>query len=143
MDFTTTLLVDQSPTEVFNAINNVRGWWQGEITGNTTGLHDEFTYQMADFHITRQKIVALVPDEKIEWLVTESSINFIADKNAWLNTIIRFEIDTVGDQTRLTFTHHGLVPAVACYGACSDGWSQLIHKSLWSLITVGKGVEVF
>jgi len=34
-NFTTTIVVDNSAAEVFHAINNVRGWWQGEIEGNT------------------------------------------------------------------------------------------------------------
>ena len=61
-DFTTSILVDQTPAQVFNAINNVRDWWSGEIIGGTSKLNDEFTYRYKDFHLTKQKIV-----EMIEW----------------------------------------------------------------------------
>ena len=43
-DFTTSIQVDQTPEEAFDAINNVRAWWPGEIEGNTKKLNDEFTY---------------------------------------------------------------------------------------------------
>lgn len=140
---TTTILVSRSPQEVFKAINNVSAWWQGEIQGSTSTLNDEFTYQMGDFHFSKQKIVELIPNEKIVWLVTESKINFVADKEEWVNTKIVFDIDREEAQTKLTFTHHGLVPAIECYDSCSGAWGQLIEKSLFSLITTGKGVDVF
>jgi hypothetical protein len=142
-DFTTSIVVDQSPAEVFNAINNVRSWWQGKITGSTEKLGDEFTYQMGDVHLSKQKIVELVPDKKVVWLVTESKISFVEDKKEWLNTKVSFDISAVGNKTKLTFTHHGLVPAIECYNGCSSAWGQLIEKSLFSLVTTGKGVDVF
>ena len=142
-DFTTSILVDKSPKEVFNAINNVRGWWQGEIVGNTEKLNDEFTYQMQEFHFTKQKIVEFIPDKKVVWLVTDSKINFVTDKNEWLNTTIHFDISKQNKQTKLAFTHQGLVPKIECYGGCSGAWGKLVEQSLLSLITTGKGVDVF
>ena len=42
--------VDQTPEEVFNAINNPRGWWSEEIEGSTDKLNDEFNYHYKDVH---------------------------------------------------------------------------------------------
>ncbi len=142
-DFTATILLDQTPKEVFNAINNVRGWWHGKIEGNTNKLNDEFTYRFEEFHVSKQKIIEVVPDKKVVWLVTESKLNFIKDKDEWTGTKISFEINQTDNKTQLRFTHHGLIPKIECYGDCSNGWSQLIQKSLFSLITTGKGKEVF
>ena len=142
-DFTTSIQVDQSPNEVFNAINNVAGWWQGEIIGNSTKLNEEFTYQMEEFHFSKQKVVEIIPDKKIVWLVTESKLNFIQDKSEWTGTTIVFEISKINNKTQIQFTHKGLVPKVECYKDCSNGWSALIQKSLFSFITTGKGKKVF
>jgi activator of Hsp90 ATPase-like protein len=142
-DFTTTILVEQTPDEVFNAVNNVSAWWQGEIDGSTNKLNDEFTYKMKEHHFSKQRIIEIIHDKKVAWLVTESKLNFISDKNEWAGTKISFEISEINNKTQLRFTHIGLVPDVECYGACSNGWNQLIQQSLFSLITTGKGKKVF
>jgi hypothetical protein len=142
-DFTTTILVDQTPNEVFNAVNNVAAWWHGEIKGSSAKLNDEFTYRMKEFHFSKQRIVELIPDKKVVWLVTESELTFIKDATEWTGTKMIFDISEVDNKTRLRFTHVGIVPTVECYGACSNGWSQLIQKSLFGLITTGKGKDVF
>jgi len=142
-DFTTTILVDQSPKEVFNAINNVRGWWQGEIEGNTDKLNEEFTYRVEGIHFSKQKLDEIIPNRKVVWLITDSKLDFIEDKTEWTGTKIIFEISEVKNKTQLRFTHLGLAPEVECYDACSNAWGALIQKSLFSLITTGKGVKVF
>jgi hypothetical protein len=142
-NFTTTILVDQTPAEVFNAINNVGGWWQGEVKGNTTKLGDEFDYRMQEFHFSKQKLVEVIPNQKIVWLVTDSKLNFAKDKSEWTGTKIIFEISQINNQTQLRFTHEGLTPKFECYGGCSGAWTDLIQQSLFSLITTGKGKDVF
>jgi hypothetical protein len=142
-DFTTTIVVDATQADVFKAINNVRGWWQGEVEGSTNKLHDEFIYRMQDIHYSNQRIVEFIPNEKVVWLVTESKLNFVSDKMEWTGTKIIFEIKEINNKTQVRFTHQGLVPEFQCYNDCSNAWSLLIQESLYSLITTGKGKKVF
>lgn len=138
-NYTTAFLVDQSPEEAFAAINNVRGWWSGEIDGSTDKPGAEFTYQSGDLHHSTQKITEWIPGQKVVWHVVDSQINFVKDKTEWTGTDIVFEITKKDNQTELRFTHVGLAPVLACYGDCSDAWSFYINDSLRSLIMTGKG----
>ena len=142
-DFTTTFFVDQTPKQVFDAVNNVAGWWQGDVEGESDKLDDEFTYRMKDLHYSKQKLIEVVADKKIVWLVTDSKLNFLKNKSEWTGTTIIFDISRINNKTQLRFTHKGLVPDIECHGSCSNGWSRLIQESLFSLITTGKGKDVF
>src|SRR5687767_1527031 len=107
-DFTAIIIADQTPEEIFNAINNVRGWWSEEIEGSTTKLNDVFDYHFEDIHRCRLKIVEFVPNAKVVWLVMENYFKpgifedgLVAsrikdrlpnDKAEWTDTKISFEI---------------------------------------------------
>jgi uncharacterized protein YndB with AHSA1/START domain len=138
-DFTTTILIDQSPEEVFNAINNVRGWWSEEIEGSTDTLNSEFDYHYEDVHRCKIKIIELVPNKKIVWSVLDNYFKFTKDKSEWKGTKIIFDIAKKDNKTEMRFTHEGLVPAYECYEICRDAWTGYIQKSLRNFITAGKG----
>lgn len=138
-DFTTTLLVEQTPREVFNAINNVRGWWSEEVEGTTDKLHGEFDYHYKDVHRCKMKLIEFVPDKKVVWHVLDNYFNFTKDKSEWKDTKVSFEISEKDNKTQLRFTHIGLVPDYECFEICNEGWNNYINLSLRSLITTGKG----
>ena len=138
-DFTTTILVDQSPQEVFKAVKNVRGWWSEDINGNTDKLNDEFVFRSSKYHLSTQKLVEVEPNKKVVWLVTESQINFVKNKTEWTGTKIIFEISKKADKTELRFSHIGLTPQIECYKDCSNAWKGIVQNSLSQLITTGKG----
>jgi hypothetical protein len=138
-NYTTTLTVAQTPEEAFAAINDVRGWWSGNIEGNTDKLGDEWTYRYRDIHYSKQKITELVPGKKIVWLVLDSYLNFIEDKAEWNGTRITFDIAKKGDETEVRFSHLGLTPEVECYDACTNAWGGYVNNSLRNLISKGRG----
>ena len=137
--YTTSFTVDQTPEEVFAAINNVRGWWSGQIDGDTDKLGAEFTYRYKDLHDSTQKITAMVAGRKVAWHIVDAHIAFVDDKTEWKGTDIVFEIARTGDKTEVRFTHIGLIPAFECYGECSNAWGFYVNGSLRSLIKTGKG----
>lgn len=136
--FTTAFAVDRSPAEVFAAINNVRGWWSGEITGDTDRPGAEFTYRVPDVHRSTQKIGEFIPGTKVVWHVTEATLSFAADKEEWKGTTILFTIEPSAEGSTVRFTHEGLVPAFECYDACSNAWGMLINGNLRNFILTGE-----
>jgi hypothetical protein len=138
-NFKSTILVDQTPEDVFNAVTNVRGWWSDGIKGGTEKQNDEFVFEVKDVHYSRQKLTEVVPGRKVVWLVTESNLTFLKNSSEWTGTKVIFDISKKGNKTELVFTHEGLMPQSECYSACSPAWTQYIQHSLRDLIATGRG----
>jgi hypothetical protein len=138
-NFTVALSLDKTLEEVFQAVNNVRGWWSEEIEGATNGLGTEYTYHYEDVHRCKMKITEFVPGKKVVWLVLDNYFNFTEDKTEWKNTRVIFEFSRKDGKTQLRFTHEGLVPEYECFNVCSNAWGSYINGSLRSLIETGKG----
>jgi hypothetical protein len=137
--YTTSFTVDQSPEAVFAAINNVRGWWSEDVEGRTAEAGDVWYYAARDLHHCTLKVIESVPGRKVTWRVLNNAFSFTEDKAEWIGTTIVFDLERVRDQTKLTFTHVGLVPDYECYDVCHDAWGTYVQGSLKSLVTSGRG----
>ena len=138
-DYTASIAVNATPQEVFKKINSVTKWWTEDLKGSSQQLNDEFTVRFGDVHVSKQKLVEVIPDKKVVWLVTGSKLSFIEDESEWTGTKISFELSNDDDKTQIHFTHIGLVPEVECYMDCTRGWDHYIKKSLFKFLTEGKG----
>jgi uncharacterized protein YndB with AHSA1/START domain len=145
--YTTTVAVDRAPTEVFDAINDVRGWWSQDVEGDTDVVGAEFRFRGHDDaenleHRSTIRVTELVPGQKVVWRVLDNYMNFIDDQSEWKGTEIRFELSGTDGTTEVHFTHAGLVPAYECFEVCSNAWGFFIGDSLRSLITTGRGAPM-
>jgi len=137
--YTMTISVDRTPKQVFDAINNVRGWWSEEIEGNTDVVDQEFTFRVRDVHYSKIRVTELVPGKKVVWRVLDNYMNFVDYQSEWRDTEIRFELSEKDGATEVRFTHAGLVPAYECFDVCSNAWGFYVGGSLRNLITSGEG----
>ncbi|MBK6700016.1 MAG: SRPBCC domain-containing protein [Saprospiraceae bacterium] len=127
------LTTPKNSKEVFAHIINPKNWWIGlyheTIEGKSDDLNDEFSFRAGDgVHYSNQKLIDLLPDKKIVWLVTECNLSFLKNTNEWTGTKICFDIEQVNNKTKITFTHNGLIPLMECYGGCSNAWSKYLQN---------------
>lgn len=138
-DYRTSLMVNKTAEETFNAVNDICGWWSTDFEGNAAKQDDVFTVRFGDTFIS-MRIMELTPYSKIVWQVIDSWKHWMKSNNTeWIDTTIMFEITEEKDKTNLLFTHIGLMPSLDCFDVCSDAWSGYINNSLRSLIETGKG----
>jgi Activator of Hsp90 ATPase homolog 1-like protein len=137
--YSTAFVVPQNPEQVFNAINNVRGWWSENIKGDTEKLGDEFAYRYRDVHHCTIKVTESILGKKVVWSVLDNYFNFTNDETEWKGTKIVFDLTDKGGRTEVRFTHVGLVPEYECFDVCSNAWGAYITGSLRDLIATGRG----
>jgi hypothetical protein len=138
--YSTSFTVDRSPREVFDAINDVRGWWSGQIEGRSDEVGARFTYRYQDLHRSTQTIAELVPERRVVWRISDAKLTFVEKGDEWNGTEVVFDIARKGETTEVRFTHVGLVPGLQCYPACSDGWRHYVQESLRRRLATGRGL---
>jgi hypothetical protein len=139
--FTATIEVSKSPQDVFSCIKEVSKWWSTDFEGNSAELNNEFVICHPGAHYSKQKLLEVVPDKKVVWLVTESELDWLEKNKAeWTNTKMIFDITVKENKTLIHFTHEGLVPEKECYDRCQQGWNMVIKERLFNFITEGKTI---
>lgn len=141
--YSTSIEVAATPAEVFKHISNVSQWWIRDFQGKSAHVDDEFSVNIPGQHYSKQKLVEVVPDKRVVWLVTDSKLDWIPNnKHEWTNTKMIFEIAPKGDKTVLHFMHDGLVPTEECYSNCVRGWNMVITDMLYRYIAEGGTTSV-
>ncbi len=108
--YSTAIEVPKSPNEVFNhLILDVAKWWPEDVDGVTSRLNGEFTFGSEDSHFSRIKVIELVPDQRVVWLVTESFRH--TDNFDWTGTKMIYDISPKGEMTLVHYTFDGPVLA--------------------------------
>jgi len=85
------------------------------------------------------KLVEVIPQKRVVWLVEDNYFKFTKDKTEWQGTKIVFDVFRKDKKTEVRFTHEGLVPEYECFDMCSKAWGSYLNGSLRNLIVTGKG----
>src|SRR5581483_12513804 len=107
--FRATIEVTNSPREIFQRITeDVAKWWGGkDFSGKSTNMNNEFIVNHPGAHYSKQKLIDVIPNKKVVWLVTESKLNWLKNQDEWTNTKMIFEITSKSHSFLLHFTHEG------------------------------------
>jgi len=122
--------------DVFNhLIHDVSKFWPEEFEGESSKLNDEFIFRTEDSHYSKNKVIELVPNEKVVWLVIESIRK--TDNYEWTGTKMMFELSPKDNSTLLQFTYDGVILKNE-YDRLVEVCDMVIKESLNNFITNGE-----
>ena len=132
-NYTYTFKTGKPTEQVLKILLDVKHWWSGlyeeTITGSSQNVGDEFIFKAGGgAHYTEQRLVELIPNKSVVWLITRSNLSFLNHPSEWEGTKIRFDLTSDGENTNVIFTHEGLVDLLECYGTCSTAWTGYLSK---------------
>ena len=131
-----TIEVPKSPDDVFGHLtNDVSKFWPEEFEGKSTKINDEFIFTTGDSHYSKNKVVELIPDKKVVWLVTESIRK--TDNFDWTGTKMIFELLPNGNKTLLQFTYDGVILENE-YDRLVQICDMVIKENLYKFLMNGK-----
>jgi hypothetical protein len=137
-------MANASAEEAMKKISQVNLWWKKDFYGSAEKLNDTFTVPFGELNGEKSfvdfTISELVPNKKVTWKVTDCYLPWFKDKKEWNNTEVVFKLSEGNGNTKIDFTHIGLVPKVECYEACEKGWDGHVTKDLEKFINKGKAI---
>lgn len=140
LNYQNSFLVKASEPSVYKAITeSISKWWTEDFTGTSNTLKNDFTVRFGTTFKT-MKIIELIPNKKVVWKCTDTLIDLpeLQNNTEWKDTKIVWEIEKDNEQTKISLTHIGLTPKVACYAICEKGWDSFL-KSLKQFLETREG----
>ena len=136
------LALDAPPATVYAALTEaagLRGWWT-EDCDVERHVGGQLQLRFGPHHKTL-RITELPPNQHVRWHCTAAhlAMDELRRRDEWVGTDMLFQLRPLAaDRTQLDLEHIGLLPTLACYRLCSDGWQHFL-ASLQRYLTTGCG----
>lgn len=141
-DYQKSVVIKANQLGVFRAITERIDEWWGETDIQPTALDVVFKVSFGEAY-WRFRVVDFELNKKVGWECIESNqvhAGLKGIREEWLGTKVHWRlIEHSEGQTKLSFTHEGLVPDFNCYEVCSDAWGFFIGNSLKALVEREQG----
>ena len=140
--YTREIIVSSTPRAAYRALTSEFDKWWTPSSSSITTVTDTVTFKFGPTYWT-MRVTKLLPDEIIE-LECVDAHHFHEGLPAsilkeWEGTKLKWEIQHQGENTKIIFVHEGLIPSLACYDICEEGWDHFFVNSLKNYLDDGNG----
>ncbi|WP_298294014.1 SRPBCC domain-containing protein [uncultured Litoreibacter sp.] len=142
--YTASILVNASPAACFKAATTQydKWWTKPDAPMRDVGDRSKFTFPPGKSYWTFEATL-LVPNERVEMTCVDA-LHLHEGQPAeieqeWLDTVVRWEFTTEGNQARVKLDHIGLKPNLLCFDICKAGWDFFFLDSLKAYLETGEG----